>query len=69
MNYDYTSQEKYPLQEETGAVIGDGVTIHKILGPGFLEIVYKDAFEYEFKTQNVFLKEKRSIRSDIKAFY
>lgn len=45
--------EKYPLQEETNSVIGIGINIHKTLGAGFLEIVYKDAFEYEFFKKNI----------------
>jgi GxxExxY protein len=40
--------KQYPLQNETDLIIGAGIEIHKILGAGFLEIVYKDAFEYEF---------------------
>lgn len=36
----------YPLQNETDKIIKTGIEIHKILGAGFLEIVYKDAFEY-----------------------
>ena len=28
--------------------------IHRHLGKGFSEIVYKDAFEYEFKEHNIF---------------
>lgn len=39
----------YPLQEETDKIIGLAIEVHKILGPGFLEVVYKDALEYELK--------------------
>src|SRR6185503_10108442 len=45
-NYDL---ETYPLQQETDLIIKTALEIHKILGAGFLEIVYKDAFEYEYK--------------------
>jgi len=38
-----------PLQQETDTIIRYGIGIHKIPGAGFLEIVYKDAFEYELK--------------------
>jgi GxxExxY protein len=50
---------KYPLQEETNMVLGIAITIHKILGPGFLEIVYKDAFEYEFRKLNTFYEREK----------
>ena len=49
----------FPLKEETNLIIGIGIEIHKILGHGFLEIVYKDAFEYEFrKRMTVYEREK-----------
>jgi len=47
------------LNEETGRIIGIGIEIHKILGAGFLEIVYKDAFEYEFMLNNIFFERKK----------
>ena len=33
------------LKEETDRILGLAIEVHKILGPGFLEIVYKDALE------------------------
>ena len=34
--------------------------VHRILGKGFLEIVYKDALEYEFKKKGIsYEREKR----------
>jgi len=47
------SEEKYPLQNETYKIIGICMEIHRILGKGLLEIVYKDAIELEFKEQNI----------------
>ena len=56
---DYTAKN-YPLQEQTGSIIGIGIEIHRTLGFGFLEIVYKDAFEYEFRQQDIlFEREKK----------
>lgn len=48
----YNSGE-YPLQDQTEIIIGIGIKIHKTLGAGFLEIVYKDAFEYEFSKREI----------------
>lgn len=47
------SEEKYPLQNECYQIIGICMEIHRILGKGLLEIVYKDAIEYEFKKQEI----------------
>jgi GxxExxY protein len=59
MTYD---NEKYPLQEETYKIIGIAMEIHRILGKGFSEMVYKDAFVYEFEQQGIFVKRKKSIQ-------
>jgi len=34
-------------------IIGRCMEVHKTLGPGFLEIVYKDALEYELSLANI----------------
>ncbi len=49
MEYKNFDTDKYPFQQETDFIIKIGIEIHKTLGAGFLEIVYKDAFEYEFR--------------------
>ncbi len=51
--------ENFPLKEETDLIIGIGIEIHKILGHGFLEIVYKDAFEYEFRKRLTIYERER----------
>lgn len=54
----------FPLKEETDKIIGWGIEVHKQLGFGFLEIVYKDALEYEFKTNDIiFMREKEYLIS------
>ena len=52
-------KNEYPLQEETELIIRTGIEIHKILGAGFLEIVYKDAFEYEYRSQNILYEREK----------
>ena len=46
-------------KDESYQIIGICMDVHNNLGPGFLEIVYKDALEYEFKKANInFEREK-----------
>lgn len=40
-------------KEESYNIIGKCFEVHNQLGAGFLEIVYKDALEYEFKKANI----------------
>jgi GxxExxY protein len=51
--------ENFPLKDETDLIIGIGIEIHKILGFGFLEIVYKDAFEYELRKRDTFYQREK----------
>lgn len=40
-------------KEESYEIIGKCMEVHNNLGPGFLEIVYKDALEFEFRKANI----------------
>jgi GxxExxY protein len=40
-------------KEESFKIIGLCMEVHNNLGSGFLEIVYKDALEYELKKSNI----------------
>lgn len=40
-------------KEESYQIIGKCMEVHNNLGPGFLEIVYKDALELEFKKSGI----------------
>jgi GxxExxY protein len=47
------------LKEESYRIIGLCMEVHKILGKGHSEVVYKDALEYEFKKNSIpFEREK-----------
>ena len=47
------------LKEKSYQLIGICMEIHRELGMGFKEIVYKDALEYEFKSKKIkFIREK-----------
>ncbi len=40
-------------KEESYKIIGCCIEVHKELGPGFLEVVYKDALEVEFQLNDI----------------
>ncbi|MGD8306345.1 MAG: GxxExxY protein [Ignavibacteria bacterium] len=47
------------FKQESYQIIGKCFEVHNNLGPGFLEIVYKDALEYEFNNAGIpFSREK-----------
>jgi GxxExxY protein len=47
------SEKEYPLQKESYQIIGICMEVHRILGKGLLEIVYKDAIEYELNNKKI----------------
>ena len=59
MDKKYFDPEQYPLQQETDIIIKTAIDIHKTLGAGFLEIVYKDAFEYEDRNQDILYEREK----------
>lgn len=47
-------------KDESYRIVGICMEVHNNLGPGFLEIVYKDALEYEFNKAGIpFEREKQ----------
>ena len=56
---DILNQTDFPLKEETDLILRLAIEVHKILGPGFLEIVYKDALEYELNMHDYFFYRER----------
>lgn len=59
--------DKYPLTHKTYLIIGIAMEIHRQLGSGFAEVVYKDAFEYECKLRNVFYEREKEYAVKYKA--
>lgn len=66
MDKKFYDSKNYPLQNETDLIIATGIEIHKILGAGFLEIVYKDAFEYEFGMKDIFYEREKKYQINYK---
>lgn len=46
-------EQELIYKEESYEIIGKCMEVHNQLGPGFLEIVYKDALEYEFRKAGI----------------
>ena len=51
-NY-FKNNPNYPYSAEVYSIIGACMEVHKTLGKGFLEIVYKDALEIEFNLRGI----------------
>lgn len=48
------------FKEEVYSIIGVCMEVHRILGKGFSEVVYKDAIQYEFEGRKIcFEREKK----------
>lgn len=47
------SNEYYYKKDENYEIVGICMEVHRLLGPGLLEIVYKDALEIELKNRNI----------------
>jgi GxxExxY protein len=57
---------KYPLQDETYLLNGIAMEIHRTLGRGFLEIVYKDALAYELRQKEIIYEREKEYSVDYK---
>jgi GxxExxY protein len=53
-------------KEECFAIIGKCMEVHRQLGFGFKEIVYKDALEYEFKMAGIPYEREKSYTIEYK---
>jgi GxxExxY protein len=53
INTDWGRQMSELYREDTYQIIGVCMEVHRQLGRGFLEIVYKDALEYEFNMNKI----------------
>ena len=53
-------------EEETYKIIGICMEVHRTLGPGLLEVIYKDALEIEFKENNIPFKREKEFLIEYK---
>lgn len=65
----YARKDDFPLKAETYKIIGLAMEVHKTLGKGFLEIVYKDALELELKWADIQYTRGKSFRINYKGTF
>ncbi|MGZ9675479.1 GxxExxY protein [Flavobacterium sp. GNP001] len=58
--------EVYLNKDETYQIIGILFEVHKNLGKGFSEIVYKDAIEYELNENNIIFEREKEFEVNYK---
>ncbi len=49
-------------KDEAYKIVGICMEVHKILGKGFNEIVYKDAVEYELQKSNIYYEREKEFK-------
>lgn len=60
---------EYYKQEENYLIVGIYMEVHRNLGPGLLEIVYKDALEIEFKNNKIPFDVKKNFQLNTKELF
>ena len=58
--------DKIIYKEESYQIIGKCMEVHNNLGAGFLEIVYKDALEYEFRKAGIYYEREKQYEVNYK---
>lgn len=58
--------ENHYREEETYKIIGICMEVHRNLGPGLLEVIYKDALEIEFKENNISFEREKEFSIEYK---
>jgi GxxExxY protein len=53
-------------ENETYKIIGICMEVHRNLGPGLLEVIYKDALEVEFKENNILFEREKEYSVEYK---
>jgi GxxExxY protein len=60
------TNEYYYKKDENYKIVGICMEVHRLLGPGLLEIVYKDALEIEFKNHNILYQREKEFEIEYK---
>ncbi len=60
------NEPEFLYKDETHEIIGICMEVHRILGHGFAEIVYKDAIELEAKRKSILVEREKEFRIEYK---
>lgn len=61
-------ENDYLFKDENYQIVGILFEVHKNLGKGFSEIVYKDALEYEFNKNNIPFEREKEFKVKIQRY-
>ena len=62
----HQSTETIIYKEESYQIIGAAMEVHKILGPGFAEAVYKEALAIEFELRGIPFEREKQLKISYK---
>jgi GxxExxY protein len=60
--YDKMVYTYHQFEETSHRIIGSAITVHKILGPGFLENIYHNALKKELELRNIPFEAEKKIK-------
>lgn len=63
---EYISKSNLVYKEECFEIIGACMEVHRELGRGFLEVIYKDALEIELKLRNIPYEREKAFKVNYK---
>lgn len=66
MEHDTNGKTNLIYKEEAYQIIGAALEVHRVLGHGFLEMVYQEALEYELSTRDITFQRQVPMRINYK---
>jgi GxxExxY protein len=60
---------EFLYREETFAILGAAIEVHREFGPGFLEAVYQEAMEIELTNRNIPFESRKTLMIAYKSNY
>jgi GxxExxY protein len=58
----HRNKEKHQFEELSRKIIGAAIEIHRVLGPGFLENIYEEAFKLQLSKLGLHYDSQKEIR-------